>query len=132
MSRFEPLPLTLPTPHMGPTLPTVLVLPSVSSQPIDQASLTAPAQNNLPVMRTVSASHTETLPPSEAAEQIAPTLPSVSASPICVLANLPTVPALPTGPKLPTAPSPAIDSALPGVFAYQSGLSSSKITRFIQ
>lgn len=117
MSRFEPLPLTLPTPHLGPTLPAVLVLPSVSSQAIEQASLTAPAQNILPVMPTVSASHTETLPPSEAAEQIVPTLPTVSASPLCVSANVPTVPALSTGPKLPTVPSQAIDTALPGVFA---------------
>lgn len=100
---------------MGTTLPTVPVLPSVSSQPIKQASLTVPAQYNLPVLPAASASHTEILPPSEAAEHIAPTLPSVSASPICVSATLPTLPALPTGPKLPTVPSPATDAALPGI-----------------
>lgn len=102
---------------MGTTLPTVPVLPSVSSQPIKQASLTVPAQYNLPVLPAASASHTEILPPSEAAEHIAPTLPSVSASPICVSATrtLPTVPALPTGPKLPTVPSPATEAALPGI-----------------
>ena len=70
------MPIILPTPHMGLTLPTVPVPPSVSSQPTEQASLAVPAQNILPVLPAVSASHTNTLPSTEVAEQIAPTLPS--------------------------------------------------------